>query len=203
MGSLAITLEKAVPVSAAFWAARVEQMVKPQRFAHIQRVAALAHDIALAHGLDADRAYLAGILHDVARDLPNEELLHLAPPESEADANHPMVLHGRAGRVLLERWGISDLEVLDAVEEHVTGPRNGNLLSICVYIADVSEPGRGVNDDIRELAFLDLELAYHKSLTCKVHYLQSKGKVVHPRTLEAYNRLIAYVPQDTVIHQAV
>jgi predicted HD superfamily hydrolase involved in NAD metabolism len=198
---LAITLE-AVPASATFWASRVRQMVKPERFAHIERVAALAHDIALAHGLDADRAFLAGILHDVARDLPDSELLRLAPPESETDKSHPLALHGRAGRTILERWGINDHDILEAVEEHVTGPRDGNLLSICVYIADVSEPGRGVNDDIRELAFLDLEHAYHQALTCKVHYLQSKGKVVHPRTLEAYHRLMAFIPQDTVIHQA-
>jgi predicted HD superfamily hydrolase involved in NAD metabolism len=200
---LDITFENAVPASAAFWASRVRQMVKPERFAHIERVAALAHDIALAHSLDADRAYLAGILHDVARDLPAQELLRLAPPESDADQNHPLALHGRAGRAILERWGLNDKEVLDAVEEHVTGPRNGNLLSICVYIADVSEPGRGVNHDIRELAFLDLERAYHQALTCKVHYLQSKGKIVHPRTMEAYQHLVAFVPQGILLHQAV
>jgi predicted HD superfamily hydrolase involved in NAD metabolism len=200
---LVITFEHAMPSSAAFWAARVRQLVKPERFEHIERVAALAHDIALAHGLDADRAYLAGILHDVARDLPNQELLRLAPPETQADSSHPLALHGRAGRVILERWGITDQDILDAVEEHVTGPRDGNLLSICVYVADVSEPGRGVNDDIRELAFLDLERAYHQSLTCKVHYLQSKGKVVHPRTMEAYQRLIGFVPQETLLHQAL
>ncbi len=190
-----------VPV--VFWASRVEQMVKPERFAHIERVAALARDIAMAHSLDADKAYLAGILHDVARDLPHSDLLRLAPPETPADADHPLAVHGRAGRVILEQWGIADTVVLDAVEEHVTGPRDGNLLSICVYVADVSEPGRGVNDNIRELAFLDLERAYHEALTCKVHYLQSKGRMVHPRTLEAYNRLVAIPPLETMIHQAL
>lgn len=179
-------------------------MVKPERFAHIERVAALARDIALAHGLDADRAYLAGILHDVARDLPPQELLRLAPPETEADADHPLAVHGRAGRAILEQWGIEDRIVLDAVEEHVTGPRDGNLLSICVYVADVSEPGRRVNDNIRELAFLDLERAYHEALTCKVHYLQSKGRIVHPRTMEAYRHLMALQqPLETMLHQAI
>ncbi len=202
MRSLPITLQDTP--SAAFWVTRVKPMVKPERFAHIERVAALARDIAMAHGLDADRAFLAGILHDVARDLPPQELLRLAPPETEADADHPMAVHGRAGRVILEQWGIQDQAILDAVEEHVTGPRDGNLLSICVYVADVSEPGRGVNDNIRELAFLDLERAFHEALTCKVHYLQSKGRVVHPRTMEAYHRLVAgQQPLETMLHQAV
>jgi predicted HD superfamily hydrolase involved in NAD metabolism len=179
--------------NASYWAARVKDMVKPERFEHILRVAHLAHDIALAHGLDAAKAYLSGILHDVARDLPDEELLRLAPPESEADFQHPLAVHGRAGRALLETWGINDHEILEAVEEHTTGPRDGHLLSVCVYVADIAEPGRGendVNEHIRELAFVDLERAYAESMTCKVLYLQSKGKTVHPRTMAAYQRLV-------------
>ncbi len=179
-------------------ATRVRSMVKPERFAHIERVAILAKQIAMAHGLDAEKAFWAGMLHDVARDLPSAQLLELAPPETIADADHPLAVHGRAGRTILEQWGVTDQVILDAVEEHVTGPRDGNLLSICVYIADVSEPGRGVNNDIRELAFDNLEQAYHQALTCKVHYLQSKGRIVHPRTLEAYQRLVLVQPNPDV-----
>ena len=176
-------------LNASFWAERVRPLVKQERFAHIERVACLARDIALANGLDADKAYLAGILHDVARDMGDAELLRLAPPESEVDVQHPLSLHGRAARAVLERWGVTDSDILDAVEEHTTGPRDGKPLSICVYVADVSEPGRGVNGHIRELAFSDLERAYREALCCKVQYLQSKGKTVHPRTMAAYDNL--------------
>lgn len=176
-------------LNASFWAERVRPLVKQERFAHIERVACLARDIALANGLDADKAYLAGILHDVARDMGDAELLRLAPPESEVDVQHPLSLHGRAARTILECWGVTDSDILDAVEEHTTGPRDGKPLSICVYVADVSEPGRGVNDHIRELAFSDLERAYREALCCKVQYLQRKGKTVHPRTMAAYENL--------------
>jgi predicted HD superfamily hydrolase involved in NAD metabolism len=176
--------------SVEFWAERVRPLVKAERFEHIQRVADLAREIALANGLDAKKAYLAGILHDVARDMSNEELLRLAPPESEQDVKHPLSLHGRAARTVLERWGVTDPDILDAVEEHTTGPRDGKPLSVCVYVADVSEPGRGVNDHIRELAFTNLERAYTEALFCKVRYLQFKGKSVHPRTMAAYERLV-------------
>ena len=184
--------------AAGHWAERVRPLVKPVRFAHIERVACLARDIALANGLDADKAYLAGILHDVARDMGDAELLRLAPPESEADVQHPLSLHGRAARTVLERWGVTDTDILDAVEEHTTGPRDGKPLSVCVYVADISEPGRGVNDHIRELAFFDLEQAYREALCCKVQYLQSKGKTVHPRTMAAYEHLrrLELIPKD-------
>lgn len=171
------------------WIERVRDNVKPSRFEHIVRVADLAREIAAANGLDPDRTYLAGVLHDLARDLPPEELLRLAPPESEMDANHPLAVHGRAARAILESEGFDDLEVLEAVEDHVTGPRSGNRLALAVYVADVSEPGRGVNDHIRKLAFSDLEEAYAEALFCKVTYLEAHDKPVHPRTRAAFERL--------------
>jgi predicted HD superfamily hydrolase involved in NAD metabolism len=171
------------------WIGRVRDNVKPARFEHIMRVADLAREIAAANGLDADRAYLAGVLHDLARDLPPQELLRLAPPESELDADHPLALHGRAARAILESEGFDDLEVLEAVEDHVTGPRAQNPIALAVYVADVSEPGRGVNHHIREMALTNLENAYAEALFCKVSYLESHGKPVHPRTRAAFERL--------------
>lgn len=171
------------------WEERVRLMVKPRRYEHVLRVAELAAQIARANGLDDMRAYAAGVLHDIARDLPDHELLRLAPPECDIDAAHPLALHGRAARTLLERWGYQDQVVLDAVEDHTTGPRGGNPVSSCVYIADVSEPGRGVNADIRELALTDLTAALERAIVSKVTYLQGRGIQVHPRTLKAYHAL--------------
>ncbi|HEX2863954.1 MAG TPA: bis(5'-nucleosyl)-tetraphosphatase (symmetrical) YqeK [Deinococcales bacterium] len=173
----------------ALWQARVSAVVRPERFAHILRVAELAKRIAKVNGLDEGRAYLAGIVHDVARDLPYAELHRLAPPENDIDARHALAVHGRAGRVLLERWGLTDPVVLEAVEDHTTGPRGGNDVAVALYVADVSEPGRGVNDDIRELALKDLHAAYLQAMTAKVRYLQGRGIQVHPRTLAAYETL--------------
>ncbi|MFC5849731.1 bis(5'-nucleosyl)-tetraphosphatase (symmetrical) YqeK [Deinococcus petrolearius] len=172
-------------------------MVRPRRFEHVQRVAVLARQIAVANRLSSEQveqAYAAGILHDIARDLPDAELLRLAPPECEIDARHPLALHGRAARTLLEHWGYRDEVVLEAVEDHTTGPRGGNPVAACVYIADVSEPGRGVNEDIRELALHDLNAALSRAIVSKVTYLQGRGILVHPRTLTAYQALDPDVP---------
>ncbi len=171
------------------WEERVRLMVRPRRFEHVQRVADLAAQIAQANGADVCRAYAGGILHDIARDMPDTELLRLAPPECSIDSLHPLALHGRAGRALLCRWGYDDPVVLEAVEDHTTGPRGGNPVAACIYIADVSEPGRGVNADIRELALHDLNAALERAIVSKVTYLQGKGIQVHPRTLRSYQDL--------------
>ena len=195
---MALRLPQALPAALdelPLWQERVRLMVKPRRYEHVLRVAELAREIAEAAALSPEeiaQAYAAGILHDIARDLPESELLRLAPPECDIDSRHPLALHGRAARTLLERWGYRDERVLAAVEDHTTGPRGGNRVAACVYIADVSEPGRGVNADIRELALNDLGAALRRSVTSKVTYLQGKGIPVHPRTLAAYHDLEAY-----------
>lgn len=93
-------------------------------------------------------------------------------------------------RVLLAaRWGVRDPVVLGAIEGHVFGVRAGDAVGAAVYVADVSEPGRGVNDDVRALAMSDLWAAYAQAVRSKVEYLQREGKEIHPATLRAYESL--------------
>jgi predicted HD superfamily hydrolase involved in NAD metabolism len=171
---------------------RVRAAVTRDRFAHVVRVAELAETIARANRFD-DRALretcLAAVLHDVARDLPTERLLLLAPPENDMERSHPLAVHGRAGRVLARRWGVTNERVLDAIEGHVFGVRPGDDVGMAVYVADISEPGRGVNADIRELAMRDLDRAYRRAVDAKVRYLRGCGKAVHPRTLKVHDEI--------------
>lgn len=174
------------------YCARVRAMVSEDRFQHILRVARLAAAIAGANRFTAaeiDAVRLAAVLHDAARDLSPEELFELAPPENPTEERHPLSVHGRAARVIAERWGVHEADVLEAVEGHVFGVAPGNRVGVAVYIADVCEPGRGVNDDIRTLALSDLDAAYARAVESKVTYLRSKGKAVHPATLRVYEQL--------------
>lgn len=171
---------------------RVKQMVSPERFKHIERVTVLAETIARAnkfndHELRATS--LAAVLHDAARDLDEKRMFELAPPETPLEANYPLSVHGKASRALAESWGISDERVLEAIEGHVFGVSFANRVGMAVYIADVSEPGRGVNDDIRDLAMKNLFRAYQRAVDSKVRYLRSKGKPVHPNTLQVYKEI--------------
>jgi len=178
--------------SIAPYCERVQANLSRERFEHVLRVAELAESIALANAFDVGElraTLLAAILHDVARELSPEALFALAPAENELERRHPVAVHGRAGRVLAERWGVSDERVLDAIEGHVFGARPGDRVGMAVYVADVSEPGRGVNGDVRALAMVNLERAYRRAVQAKVRYLRSRGKDVHPRTLQVHDEL--------------
>lgn len=178
--------------SVAPYCARVRALVTPERWAHVERVAVLAETLARANGFSKDEiraTSLAAVLHDAARDLPPERMFELAPPSNDTERRHPLTLHGRAGRALAHAWGVQDERVLAAVEGHVFGVEPGDRIGMAVYVADVSEPGRGVNDDVRELAMSDLARAYRRAVRTKVTYLRSRGKPVHPRTLEVHDQI--------------
>lgn len=171
---------------------RVKNNLSIKRFAHVLRVTQLASEIAISNKFskkDYEATVLAAFLHDAARELSKEEMFAQAKPELEAEENHFMMLHGKAGRKLAKSWGVDDSFVLEAIEGHVLGVYPTNKVGMAVYIADVSEPGRGVNDEIRELAFLDLCSAYKQAINIKINYLQSKAIGIHPHTLKIYEEI--------------
>ena len=171
---------------------RVRNLVTAPRFEHIQRVVALTDCIARCNRFTAEEredALLAALLHDAARDLTPARLFELAPPRSDLERAQPLAVHGRASRALARSWGVENEGVLDAIEGHVFGVALGDRVGMAVYVADVCEPGRGVNHEIRERALGDLPGAYRAAVDSKVSYLLSKGKSVHPTTLEVYEQI--------------
>ena len=107
---------------------------KRQRYTHTVSVAQTAAKLAKLYGCDADQAYLAGLMHDYARDLSPTELLTIAQ-ENDLIADHaevisPDLLHGVAGAFLLKKEGlITDEAILQAIRYHTTGhPKMSNCL---------------------------------------------------------------------------
>ncbi len=171
---------------------QVKNNLSVKRFEHVLRVTKLASEIAISNKFsqeDYEATVLAAFLHDSARELSKEEMFKMAKPEIAAEESHFMMLHGKAGRELAKSWGVDNLPVLEAIEGHVLGVHTTNKIAMAVYIADVSEPGRGVNNKIRELAFTDLCAAYKQAIVIKINYLKSKSKEIHPHTLKIYEEI--------------
>jgi nicotinate-nucleotide adenylyltransferase len=125
----------------------VRSLVSPSRFLHSRAVAALAWELCARFGQDPDRGYLAGITHDIAKSMDEDELKRFAKkdgkPISRLERKKPSLLHSRAGAVLLrERFNIDDEEILAAVRNHTLGSLNMGPLEKIVYIADKIEPTR-------------------------------------------------------------
>ncbi|MDR2746953.1 MAG: nicotinate (nicotinamide) nucleotide adenylyltransferase [Treponema sp.] len=155
----------AVPAAGAAGPALIARMeeearrrLSQPRFLHSRQVAAMASDLCRIFGLDSRAGYLAGITHDIGKQLGEEELFKLAKTDkrviSALEKRKPSLLHGRAGAALLKKeYGIRDQEILDAVAFHTTGSPAMGPLSKVIYIADKLEFSReGVEPRLRDFS---------------------------------------------------
>lgn len=166
------------------------------RFEHSLRVADEAARLAQRWGADPEKAKLAGVLHDVARELPPEEMHRLIDEQriqvTEQELQVQPLLHAPVGAFLVQHeFGLDDAEVWAAIRYHTTGRPDMSLLEKVVYLADYIEPGRnfpGV-DQARRLAEANLDAAMLWAFNQTIDYLAKRGSSAHPFTVEARNAL--------------
>ncbi len=166
------------------------------RFLHSLEVAKSAEYLAKRYGADADKARVAGILHDVMKDVSGKEQLQILKDFGilldtvEQDA--PKLWHARSGAVFMEHiLHIDDTDIINAVRYHTTARAGMSLLEKVVFIADFISADRTYSDvDVmRRLADRSLEEAMGYALRYTVNDLEKKGAAVHPDTLAALSEI--------------
>ena len=126
-------------------------MLSPSRFYHSLRVSRIAVVLAPKAGVSAARAELAGLLHDAAKELTDEQCLSLIQqkqlPLASFESDFHPVLHAYAGAVLAEeRFGIHDKEVLQAIRFHSGRPMMEPLEKV-LFLADHIDKGHTLGLD--------------------------------------------------------
>ena len=177
--------------------AYLSENLSPARFKHILGVRETAVALAKRLGIDTAQAELAALLHDCAKERPDDELLALAKRHGlEADEHEqstPGLLHGKvAPFVAAEEFAIGDETVFDAMRCHSTGAVEMGPLDQLLFVADFCEPNRPYTAaaEVRELAGRDLETAALEVMQFKLRKTLLKKQPVHPDSLHAYNALL-------------
>lgn len=183
----------------------LQQKQNPHRYRHTIGVRYTSICLAMRYGEDLTRASYAGLLHDCAKHMSNEKLLakcckhHLAV--SEVEEKNPFLLHGRVGAWLAEhKYGITDPEILGAIEWHTTGRPDMTLLEKIVFTADYIEPGRDQAPnlvELRRLAFTDIDQAVCAILKQTLDYLRDQGGEIDPATEVTYNYYLQKCAENT------
>ena len=96
--------------------------MSPKRFRHSAGVAEMARHLAHLYGASEEKAYLAGWIHDCAKEMTLSEMQHVVKKAHLTfdDAKHMLgsraLLHGPAGSVLAKTvFGIDDEEIRGAI----------------------------------------------------------------------------------------
>ncbi len=164
------------------------------RFEHTLGVADTARMLARIHGADEEDAYVAGLLHDCAKNLSNKDKLALCKKHdvevNQTEIDNPGLLHAKAGAIVAAKdYNIKDKGILNAISSHTTGRPGMSLLEKIIYVADYIEPAReerpGLNE-VRKEAFTDLDKCLIDILTNILTYLKDSAKAIDPATRETY-----------------
>ena len=145
-----------------------------------------------------DSLVIAGLLHDCARQYPNEQLAAEAERRGirigQVERAMPLLLHAYIGASLIrEEYGIDDEEIARAVYRHTVGGSNMTVLDKIIYFADMIEPGRAYPEveDLRRLSReAGLDEMVLEGLTQSIIFVAAKGHLLHPDTIAARNDIL-------------
>ncbi len=167
------------------------------RYNHVMGVVSTAKSLAKHYGCDIDKAEIAALCHDVAKNLNNSEMNKIFEKNnvvlSKDEQQGREIWHAIVGPIIAkEIFGIDDKDILNAIRWHTTGRENMSILEKVVYLADVIEPSRNFDgiEEIREYAFKDIDNAMIMALTHTNQYLLARGFAVDINTVKARNYLI-------------
>ncbi len=114
---------------------------KPRTFEHVLNVSRVCRDIAARFGLDARACEAAGLLHDISAVITPADMLACVQsrrlPLCEAELRHNFLLHQRVSRMIaLKYFGVSDENILLAIECHTTLREGASPCDMALFIAD-------------------------------------------------------------------
>jgi len=173
--------------------ARAAARLGRRRFEHSRRVAELAAKYAAVHGASEDEARTVGWLHDICRDLSDDEILRAAArlgvPVGPLERRHPVgLLHAPVAAAELRAAGL-DERLARAIALHTVGAAGMDTLAKCLYVADFCEPARAFDglQDVRRLAVTDIDRAAGAAARLTLLDLIGRARGVHPGAVDLYN----------------
>lgn len=163
---------------------KMKETLTKKRFQHTLGVQYTSASLAMKYGYNVQKASVAGLLHDNAKCLSDDKILELCRqyqlPISIVEEKNPYLLHAKLGAYYAKtQYLVEEDEILSAITYHTTGRPAMKLLDKIVFVADYIEPHRkqlDQLDEIRKIAFSDLDLAVYMILDQTLSYLKEDKK---------------------------
>jgi len=169
-----------------------------KRLEHSLSVASLAAGLGAALGEDEEALFVAGALHDIAKQLSPEEQRDLAErwhiEEGGAPlSRNPALWHAPAAAwIILYKIGLSDRRISAAAARHTTGCREMSRFDECLYIADFLDPVRrfAAQDSVWPLIETDFDEALLAVCRLTIASVLERRNFLDSASLEYYNELV-------------
>ncbi|NRT32864.1 bis(5'-nucleosyl)-tetraphosphatase (symmetrical) YqeK [Clostridium beijerinckii] len=165
-----------------------------KRYMHTLGVADTAKMLAKLNGVSEKKAEIAGLAHDVAKNLSIDKMREMIKENnviiSEIEEKNMNLWHSIVAPIeAKDKLGIDDDEILDAIRWHTTGKEDMSTLTKIIYIADMIEPGRNFDgvDEIRRATFENLDKGVYFGLTSSIKVLLARNLLIDENTIKARN----------------
>lgn len=175
----------------------VRSMMGDYRYEHSVNVAKEAVALAKLYGGDEEKAYIAGILHDITKEVPKEEQLQIIADGGiildNVQKQAPKLWHSISGSVYVRtRLGIEDEDIINAIRYHTTGRAGMSLLEKIIFTADFTAEGRNFNgvEIMREKSRESLEEVMLFATQFFLSDFSARQLAIHPDELHCYNEIV-------------
>ena len=172
----------------------LRENLSKKRFYHSVCVAGAAKRLAEINGADPDKCYLAGLLHDICKELPKPEqldmVLHSDFEVSDVEINAPKTHHAIAGaQFVKEKYAITDPDILTPIRWHTVGKGSMNIYEQILYMADLISDDRDYKDveEIRDITYHDLNRGLYEAFKWMIQENLEKCRLIPQSTFDAYN----------------
>lgn len=164
---------------------------------HVEIVAELAVGLSEAYNLDIEKTKLAALLHDISGVMTPQEMYDFAIMKGfeidPAEEKYQALLHQRVSRIIAqEEYGITDSDILNAIECHTTLRKNASVYDKVLFIADkISWDSKGIpsyDDLLKSGSVKTLDKACY--LYIKYQFDNNLLVMAHQWLIEAYEDLI-------------
>lgn len=166
-------------------------LITSSRFQHSCRVADTSRHLAESYSLNSEHAYLAGLIHDAAKDFsPTSSDIQFNANLMALYHDFPAVWHAFAlETVAAHFFALTDPNIIQPATWHCTGKANMSELEKVVFIADYIEPQRPFSNrqTIQDLAYNSLDHAVLAIVSSKLTFLIEKQAAIYPDTLQCYH----------------
>ncbi|MBR4627727.1 MAG: bis(5'-nucleosyl)-tetraphosphatase (symmetrical) YqeK [Ruminococcus sp.] len=172
----------------------LKEQLSAKRYGHSLNVAAECRKLAEKYGEDTEKAYFAGLLHDICKELPDdvqrELVIHSGFTYSREELETRSLWHAIAGAGLVrDKFGIEDIDILNAIRFHTVGRAGMSRLEEIVYLGDLISADRDYKDveRMRKLAYTSLNEAMLEAFSFSIKSVVKKGGLIPLCSVEGYN----------------
>lgn len=180
---------------------KLKKVLSSSRYEHTLGVEFTSAALAMRYDYDITKAKIAGLLHDCAKCIDDneklEECIKYGVEVTPTEMQCKFLLHSKLGEYYAKnKYYINDDQILNAIKYHTTGRPSMTLIEKIIFVADYIEPSRDKAPNlsqIRKLSFIDIDKAVLKILEDTLIYLEDNSGIIDTASKETYKYYKSYV----------